>query len=171
MASTVLGIDQSLNSTGACILQGANVSLYLIKPKKLSGTTRLLYIKSKVEELIMGYHPDMAVIEGYNYGAAGNNVFDLGELGGVLKTLLVSHEIPAYAIPPASLKKFAGVKNHTKKELMVKAAAKHGLNTDSDDLADAFFLALIAQTLTGDRKTGVRKELEVIRDAGNRGTV
>lgn len=86
-----------------------------------------------------------AAIEGYAYSAKGA-VFNLGELGGVLRLALYKRGIPTIEVPPTYLKKFMTGKGTSPKNLMLKEAYKtYGVDIDDDNECDAFALALVAQ--------------------------
>ena len=49
---------------------------------------------------------DYVALEGYAYGASGNN-FDIGEFVGYIKTMIYLAHIPMRIYDPNSIKKFA----------------------------------------------------------------
>lgn len=156
-----LGIDQSLNSTGACLLNGdgAVLDLITIRPGQRRDGERLAYIKQGIASLSHGVL--FAAMEGYSYDSVGR-VFELGEVGGVLKVCLVEHAIPYLCVPPGLVKKFATGSGAAQKGLMVEAARAAGAAPADDNQADAFFLARIAYC----RYAGaarLRCELEVLQ--------
>jgi len=139
-----LGIDQSLTGTGICVLsdEGKLVASATVTPDDLRDGTRLAFIKTAVASLLSGVQ--FAALEGYSYNSVGH-VFELGEIGGVLKVLLVEHDISYVVVPPVLVKKFATGSAYADKEKMLEAAVRCGHDFgDNDDQADAFFLARIA---------------------------
>jgi Holliday junction resolvasome RuvABC endonuclease subunit len=87
---------------------------------------------------------EFAALEGYSYNSVGH-VFELGEVGGVIKVLLIEHMLPYVVVPPVLVKKFATGSVHANKDAMLAAAVQRGHDFgDNDDQADAFFLARIA---------------------------
>ena len=155
-----LGLDQSLNATGVCRIRedGTTDSAAVVAPKGRVDGERLVLVKRAVEALLFGV--THAAIEGYSYGSTGK-VFELGEIGGVLKVLLLEREIPYVVVPPALVKKFATGNAAAPKERMLEAAAERGFSTDDDNQADAFFLAHIARAyVLGTDKH--RREIEVL---------
>ena len=89
-------------------------------------------------------------------------VFELGEVGGVIKALLAERRVPYVTVPPVLVKKFATGRAFATKEMMVRAAAEHGAVVSDDNQADAFFLARIARAWHVGGPTA-RREAEVIR--------
>lgn len=158
-----LGIDQSLNATGLCTISEAGdvVTAKTIDPEGRVGGERLVYIKRAVESVLDGI--GFAAIEGYAYGSVGR-VFELGEIGGVLKTLLTERQVKYVIVPPILVKKFATGSTSAAKEEMVLAARESGDKSfylSDDNQADAYFLAKIARAYVrgADRR---RCEMEVI---------
>lgn len=158
-----LGIDQSLNGTGLCrLLEGGGVDhLETVCPGKLRGVERLAHIKSKTATLL---YPSVkfAAIEHYSYNSVGR-VFELGEVGGVLRLLVYEYGVPFVVVPPTSLKKFATGNAAADKAAMVAAAKKEGANVADDNQADAFFLAMIAKFFHTGAVATTRARLEVLQ--------
>jgi len=141
-----LGIDQSLTGTGICILSDAGdlVASATVTTDDLRDGERLVYIKTAVANFLAGV--EFATLEGYSYDSVGR-VFELGEIGGVLKVLLHEHHVPYVVVAPVLVKKFATGSVHASKDAMLAAAASQGHDFGAnDDQADAFFLACIART-------------------------
>lgn len=160
-----LGIDQSLNATGACRLSadGAVKSVVTISPGKEIGARRLVLVKQAVASMTEGV--SLAALEGYSYGSVGQ-VFELGEIGGVLKVMLHELHIPFIIVAPVLLKKWATGNTGASKEDMLSAAQSRGLKTDDDNQADAFFLAHIARAYELNTAK-YRCEMEVIHALRN----
>ena len=155
-----LGIDQSLNATGICRIDvDANViALATVTPDGLRDGQRLAFIKRAVAS--MASVVEFAAIEGYSYDSVGR-VFELGEIGGVIKVLLVEANIPYVVVPPVLVKKFATGTATAGKPAMMLAARAMGAHIADDNQADAFFLAHIARAYS--QKTARRRcEMEVI---------
>jgi crossover junction endodeoxyribonuclease RuvC len=139
-----LGIDQSLTGTGLCVLSddGSMVATALVSTNDLRDGERLVFIKTAVAALLPGV--EFATLEGYSYDSVGR-VFELGEIGGVIKVLLLEHRVPYVVVAPVLVKKFATGSAHANKDKMLEAAVRCGHDFgDNDDQADAFFLARIA---------------------------
>lgn len=164
---TFLGIDQSLNATGICRLSqdGSVQILATINPEGRLDAQRLVFIKRAVATFAVSV--TFAAIEGYSYDSVGR-VFELGEIGGTIKTLLVELGIDFVVVPPVQLKKFATGTTYASKEIMTEAARQANVPVgDDDNQADAFFLARIARAygVTADHLR--RCELEVIHALRN----
>jgi crossover junction endodeoxyribonuclease RuvC len=156
-----LGIDQSLNATGLCRIDGdvAACNLRTVVPGGRRDGERLAHIRRIVDGSL--HAVTAAALEGYAYDAVGR-VFELGEVGGVIKALLSERAIPYVVVPPVLVKKFATGFAGAPKEMMVRAAVAAGATPADDNQADAFFLARIARAWhLGDAV--VRREVEVIR--------
>lgn len=138
----IIAFDLSLTSTGWA--DGADCGR-ICPPAKLDGVKRLRWIRDQVRELTRG--ADLVVLEGYGFGARGNVVHGLAELGGVVRLTLADAGIPFVVVPPASLKKFATGKGNAKKEDVLGAAIrKLNYERNSFDEADALFLYHMART-------------------------
>lgn len=131
----VLALDLSLVSTGVATEHGTS----RIK-SKLKGVERLIEIREALREILATNRPDVVFVEGYAMGAKGR-VFDIGELGGVVKVLLADLSIPCEVVPPASLKKWATGKGNANKDTMLETAIrKFGFEGHGNDEADAWLL-------------------------------
>ncbi len=157
-----LGVDQSLNGSGFCLLDraGAVVHLETVNPGKRRGAERLAYIKSSLIALLNS-EVKFVCFEGYAYHSVGR-VFELGEIGGVLRLVIFEHQIPDVTVSPASLKKFATHNPGALKKAMVKAAVAEGVNVADDNQADAFFLAMIARSIHTGIAPNTRVRMDVV---------
>jgi Holliday junction resolvasome RuvABC endonuclease subunit len=155
-----LGVDQSLNATGLCRLDAAGdllTSATVTTDDRKDGT-RLLFIRTAVDTMLTGV--SFVAMEGYSYGSTGR-VFELGEVGGVIKALLAERGIPYVVVPPVLVKKFATGNAFARKEDMLLAAQARGCAFVDDNQADAFFLAHIARAFFANTARH-RRELEVV---------
>jgi crossover junction endodeoxyribonuclease RuvC len=162
--SIFVGIDQSLNSTGYYIInQNPEVDDIkgLIKPGNRRGAKRLSYIFNKLQEILSEYEASdvLVCMEGYAYDYREGKVFELGEVGGIVKLCLHNMGILFFRVPPSDLKKFATGRGSASKEKMTKAMKER-----QNDIADAKGLALIAQEICL-KETKERSKLEVIKNA------
>jgi len=158
-----LGIDQSLNGTGLCLISddGKVLRLETVDPGGLRGVERLAFVKARAQALL-GLDVRFVANEGYSYDSVGR-VFELGEMGGVLKLLVHEHGIGLTTVAPSALKKFATGKPSADKAAMLKAAREAGVQPDDDNQADAFFLAEVARQFhLGDSIPTSRARLEVV---------
>lgn len=160
-----LGIDQSLNATGVCRVnaEGSVVAVATVDPKGARDGDRLLLVKHAVAS--MATEIRFAALEGYSYDSVGR-VFELGEIGGVIKVLLHESNIEYVVVPPAMLKKFATGNASASKEDMLDAATQCGCKAVDDNQADAFFLARIACAYVRGGATR-RCEMEVLHALRN----
>jgi len=156
-----LGIDQSLKASGLCRIDetGAVDAISTVDTGDARDGERLVLIKRAVAAMASGV--EFAAMEGYAYDST-NRPFALGEIGGVIKVLLVESGIPYVAVPPVLVKKFATGSTTASKEDMMTACTARGVEYSDDNQADAFFLACIARAYA--RDTGrYRCEMEVLR--------
>ena len=163
-----IGIDPSLCGTGVFILGKDYTYGMKIMPKKLRGAARLVYIRDGLKEVIEQQSPTFGAIEGYSYGSRGR-LFELGEVGGVIKTLLYDHEISILTVTPSQLKKYAtgsgNLRNKELKKRVVVAVNKLmglDLKEKDHDVADAAILSLIAKTFISNTHPTERSKAEVI---------
>ncbi len=160
-----LGVDQSLNATGVCRIDedGRITASATVDPEGHIDGERLHLIKRAVSTFAADIK--FAALEGYSYDSVGR-VFELGEIGGVLKVLLLELSIPYVVVPPVLVKKFATGNTSASKDDMVVAAKARGYAFDDDNQADAFFLACIARAFHKDVPR-YRCEMEVLRSLRN----
>jgi Holliday junction resolvasome RuvABC endonuclease subunit len=160
----VVGIDASLRGTGVCTLASGVFKPYFIPETKLRGAERLCSIRNRLLRIVDKFNPMIAVLEGYSYNSEGR-LFEIGELGGVVKAALFDRKTRILTVAPLRLKKFIGVTRLNDKSLVI-AAVKRRYKLDvgaNDNLADAAVLARIGEVfLTDDSQ--YRAELEVVRD-------
>jgi Holliday junction resolvasome RuvABC endonuclease subunit len=160
-----LGIDQSLNATGVCRMggEGSVTAVATVDPKGARDGERLMFVKRAVAS--MASEVQFAALEGYSYDSVGR-VFELGEIGGVIKVLLHESNIEYVVVPPALLKKFATGSATASKEAMIDAAKERGCVVADDNQADAYFLAHVARAYVRGGATR-RCELEVLHTLRN----
>jgi crossover junction endodeoxyribonuclease RuvC len=161
-----LGIDQSLNHTGVCILGDRGDEpryLDVIEPKGLRGVERLAYVWDAVERTIAKYSPFYAAMEGYAYGVGVGRVFELGEVGGTAKLCMHRHSVPFLVVTPTQLKKFVTDNGSADKEkMMLSTKVKWKQVITDDNACDAYGLARVARAWHKD-DSAVRCELEVLK--------
>lgn len=160
-----LGVDQSLTSTGVCVLEdNTHIPRYLtnIPTKKQRGGERLNTIFTEVLYAVKRWKPAVAAIEGYSFDSV-NRAFDLGEAAGVVKLALHHGAVPVLIVAPTQVKKFAGNASADKEAMMQLVAAKWRQEIEQDDMADAYVLAQVARAYANPDQVNVRAELEVIQ--------
>lgn len=147
------GIDQSLTGTAVCILDFSSskkfnilsVETIVTKPT-MPHLKRLKYIVDEVYNRLEKSKLDLISIEGYSFGSKGRAVFDLAELGGLLRMMIAKTYNGYFEIPPTSLKKYVTGKGNAKKEIMLeKVYRKFGIGSETltdNNQIDAFSLAM-----------------------------
>ena len=160
-----VGIDLSLRGTGLARLteDGGYIGSKVIKPK-YRGYVRLAEIRDKIiVELPLSPRDCKICIEGYSYMSSNSATFPMGELGGVVRLMLVERGYLAYLVPPSSLKKFVTSKGNAPKDLMIlKTYKKYGWEFSNNNECDAFGLAQMAWAM--DHPKGLTKyEVEALK--------
>ena len=162
----ILALDMSLGHTGYALVKRATGEVIkgVIEPAGLKGMPRLAYLREQVLHLAMtGFRiPAMdrpmcvpwvsclVLIEGYAYGAKGQAVISLGELGGVIRLALHDEDIPYLEIPPAQLKRFVTGKGNAPKQVMLmEVFDRWGEKHYDDNIADAFALMQLGLAVAG----------------------
>lgn len=123
----LLGIDQSLTSTGITLFDGIEYSFELIQTEKtkktkcptIDYTRRLIQLKTRIAEIVEENNITHMAMEGMSYGSSGSTVFDLGGLSHLIRELFISKNIPFIVIPPKTLKKYWTGSGNANKELMI----------------------------------------------------
>lgn len=153
----ISAFDLSLTATGYATIDGAISarahSGVLTPPKAVGrGIARLRWIRQEVLMRCAG--ADLVVLEGYSFGAKGNAILNLAELGGVIRVALADREQLYVDIPPASLKLFATGKGNAPKDQVLAEAIKR-LDYDGHDHneADALWLLRMMVAFTGHQTT------------------
>ena len=135
-----MALTPSLTGTG---IAGTDGTLRTIRPGKLRGVPRLVHIRDAVALEVVGFA--MVVIEGYSYGSKGRALFDIGELGGVLRVLFYELGLVVVEVPPSNLKQFAtGKGNAGKEEVMAAAIRQLGYAGHDNNQSDALWLREMA---------------------------
>jgi crossover junction endodeoxyribonuclease RuvC len=135
----IVGLDLSLTATGLVASDSPTPKLIKLIKTKMKGEDRLDFI----DQSVMGYcmDADVVVMEGYSFGARGNAVFQIGELGGVIRLSLRRAKIPFALVPPSNLKKYAtGKGNVGKDEVIAAAIRRFGFPGHDNNEADAHIL-------------------------------
>lgn len=161
----VMGIDPSLTSTGWAVRTQAGIAHGTIATKDARGARRLLYARDQLAALLDEHKPTHVAYEDYAMGKARGGqgrIFDIGELGGVYKTLIYERGINLILIAPTSLKRFVTGKGNVvapkgktlsekqKKEPMVqRLRSDFGIHVPQYDEADAAGLLLYGEIHRG----------------------
>jgi len=161
----IVGIDASLTGTGVAMLNGS-LRTERIESKK-TGVLRLIEIRDRAKEIVRG--ADLVVIEGYAYAMA-NQAHQMGELGGVLRVMLVEAGVLWIEVNPSQVKKFATGKGNAKKEeIAVSIYKRWGREFQTNDEADAFVLVMIGRAYLIGMTDVTAFQAEVIKELRNPG--
>lgn len=157
----LLAVDQSLTSSGyAYYDENDTMRVGRIMPKTLRGVQRLQFIENAFADLMMKANADVVAMEGYSMGSRGR-VFDIGELGGVIKLCAYEMGVPILIVPPMTLKGWVTGKGNADKKKMIAAVKKRWYDdVTSDDVADAIALLHFGQ-LYVEQKNKRRKSPEI----------
>lgn len=141
-----IGIDQSYSGFGFTALNGNGYYTEVYKSDK-RGVDRLRDIQAHVMNWIHEFDEiaDVAM-EGYAFAGKGA-VYQLGELGGMVKMTLRDFNIYPLIIPPTVLKKYATGKGTgvSKSQILLNVYKTWGVEFTDDNAADSYVLARIAQ--------------------------
>jgi crossover junction endodeoxyribonuclease RuvC len=149
----VLGIDQSLTSTGWCLLLDGEAVEYgiITSDKNKSNYLRAMDVANEISDLLFKEKLDIVVIEGLPFMSRSNVTRDLAGLQFLVYDRLFDYfeEEDIVVVPPTSLKKFATGSGKASKEEMFEALsqtekAKFGKTPKSKgryDITDAYWLA------------------------------
>ena len=102
-------------------------------------------------------------------GARGNNMFHIGELGGVLKRLIWARGIDILEVPPTVMKSVIALSGRAEKDAIVRALkVRFGQTVSQHDEADAAGLLLLGEMRCGvrpvDAKVGKTDRFAAVRD-------
>ena len=151
----IVAIDPSITATGYAIYDSAKeirerLNVFTLKSIR-RGPAYLAHAASVFENaiyagasvgLVVG-KADLVIMEGYSFGSRGRAVFQLGELGGVLRMTAFRMNVPVVEIAPGNLKKFATGKGNAGKDQMLATAIRK-LPYDGYDHNEADALWLLA---------------------------
>jgi crossover junction endodeoxyribonuclease RuvC len=149
----ITALDLSLTAAGWATSQPILKTSGVLSPPKGHdrGMARLRWMRSAVVDLVAA--SDLVVIEGYAFGAKGNAVISLGELGGVVRLALSDRGLPVVEIPPSCVKLFAtGKGNAPKDEVLAAAIRKLGYTEHDHNVADALWLLDMANAAYDDTR-------------------
>ena len=150
----ILGIDQSLQATGFCLIddKGSIKKWTVVKTEDLRGPARIDYILSVLDQYIKEGGDNLVVArEGYSYGSKSSSTYEIGELGGCINysTFLSRSGLEGgnvqimHVIPPTTVKKFCLGSGSIKKDTayLLKVKERFGVSFEDDNVADAYMLA------------------------------
>lgn len=130
----LVGLDLSLVATGFADRHGT-----CVLKTKLRGMARLDWIERAILDEL---EPDpLVIVEGYSYGSRGSAVYNIAELGGVVRLALWRAGITYVEVAPGALKKFTtGKGNASKDEMIAGAIRRWGFDGSNNNEADAYML-------------------------------
>lgn len=135
----IAALDLSLTATGIARNFGDGPSVLTILPGSRRGAERLHFIQKAIDQATES--ADVVVREGYAFGAKGNALFDIGELGGVIRLTMYCRKRPLVEIPPAVVKKLAtGNGNAPKESVLAEAIRRLGYEGNDHNQADALWI-------------------------------
>lgn len=140
---SILALDLSLTCTGLC--RDGECSRI---STKLRGWPRIERIVSDIGDAASGC--DVAVLEGYSFGSKGSSVFQIAELGGIVRWELRGRGLTIVEVPPSCLKKYAtGRGNAGKDEMIAAAIRRFGFEGCDNNEADSYLLWCMARHAYG----------------------
>jgi len=165
-----IGLDLSLSGTGVVVLNDGKIVVEkLIKSKPTKNKTykeeieRILTIKMEIVKIVELYEPQLVLIEGMAFMARNTTALvQLAGLNYLIREYLFQYNIPFAIVAPTSVKKFITGNGAAKKDVMLmEVYKKYDIAFVDDNLADAFSLAKIGESLYSDDKFN-KTEQEVI---------
>jgi Holliday junction resolvasome RuvABC endonuclease subunit len=135
----ILALDLSVTATGMCHPDGRTETINT-NPK--DGDRRLTVITNQIMRAVLS-GIDVALIEGPVVRSSAAVV--IGMVHGVVRELLIRHDVPYAVVTPATLKAYATGKGNADKTAMAIAALKRaGLEFGDDNQCDAWWLRAAA---------------------------
>ena len=168
-----LGLDLSLTGTGFFLIKQDGTTDFCeikTKPKDFpSLIRRTKFIAEKILERLGKEKPELVLLEDYfiGMGSSGDTVKSLACLGTIVRDRLLQAGLSYIALKPSQIKKFETGKGVAPKDNMLKEVFKHhGLDTSSNNIADACAMAYMCkgycQWLKGERDF-LKFQLEVLK--------
>lgn len=141
---SILTLDLSLTCTGFCRDGETGRLCY----PQLRGWQRIAELTEAIGNLATDI--DVVVLEGYSYASQGRSVYQIGELGGIVRFWIWGRQTPLVDVPPACLKRYATGKGNAPKDAMIAAAIRRfGFEGSDNNEADAFLLWCMASHAYG----------------------
>lgn len=118
------------------------------KDNKLDDMKRIVEIKKRIDKVLKMHSVTIVSIEGYSMGSRKGQIFNIAELGGLIKAMLYENNYPYHIIPPKSLKSYISGNGNAEKEDMQRAIqTRYFLSFEDNNEADAFGLAILVMEL------------------------
>jgi Holliday junction resolvasome RuvABC endonuclease subunit len=163
----IIGLDLSLNHTGFAeynLDMDQVIGYGTLESGKLRGAERLGFVKQSVTNRLRpaeGF--PLFLIEGYAFGAKGDQAYQIGELGGLIRHLLWEVGSTVMVVTPTQLKKYVTGKGTVEKNLILKEVYKRfGYDVEDDNVADALVLMELGRALVNDTNRKLTEWQKVI---------
>ena len=145
-----LGLDLSLTSTGFYLIRDGGKDEYFeirTKPEDFADDIeRSDYIASAIVDKIRGESITFIAMEDYFTGKQPQSVIKLATLGTVVRARLLDAGYSYMTFAVSQIKKFETGKGVAPKDNMLKSVfKKHGLDTASNNIADACAIAHVGR--------------------------
>lgn len=147
----VVGIDQSLTSTGIAVTEGGElVEVDTFKPRNLKGFERVQAISDMV--LARAEGADLVVIESpIIYGGASGRIPIIGLFGVLTQDLWRAGHSPLVVTSSVRCKYATGVGNASKDQVLIAAVRRYqDERITGNDTADAVIFAALGSRLLGE---------------------
>jgi crossover junction endodeoxyribonuclease RuvC len=145
----IVALDPSLTATG--VADSDRGPYLIVPPPGVTGEARNWQILKAVIQAVHG--ADVVLVEGYAFGAKGRAVFEIAELGGVLRLGFYTRGVRWVEVPPSCVKTLATGKGNSKKDaVLAEAIRRLGYAGSDHNEADALWVlqgALIHYGLPG----------------------
>jgi len=150
-----VGIDQSYSGFAVTLLNSTGHRTTVFK-SSMGGIKRLQDIRQHLISTLEGKDILDVAIEGYAFGSQMANM--LGELGGMVKLVLLDLGHYPLIVPPTSLKKYVTGKGTgvPKSQMLLQVYKVWGQEFTDDNAADSFALAKL---VSGDSRYAHQKEV------------
>ena len=164
----VVGIDPSLTGFAmVAMYQDGTTVEKEIKTKAVKTLsdrmTRLRTLAREAESFVKEHIPELCLIEGYAFGAKGRAIISLGELGGVVRHFVVGLADNTVEVPPSTVKRFlTGKGNANKLDVVQKLGRRFDREFKTDNIADAFGLALLGSVVLDFRSPNTNFERDAV---------
>lgn len=172
MSKLFVGLDLSLTATGFCMIDQQNIvdnCEIKTKPEKFSSILeRTDYIAHQILKKLEGKKIDFIAMQDYFSGRQPGSVIMLAILGTMVRLRLLENGYSFLAFAPTQIKKFETGKGTAPKDTMIKSVfKKHGLDTNSNNIADACAIAFTGKGyydyVNKNRTDYTQYELEVLK--------
>jgi Holliday junction resolvasome RuvABC endonuclease subunit len=141
----IIGIDIGTNLTG---IHSFLSKTFVLKGGNFNRTKRINEIKKQLIKYLKKAHDHKCIVlmEDYSLGLRATSLYQLAEIGGVVRDVLYESKIPVLNVAPQTLKKFVfgpgrRLGGGTKKQLtLVEVLDRWGIKFDDDNACDAYCL-------------------------------